>query len=82
MSLVNCPITPAIELTRMNKEVAVTICFGLPAFIKKRIGLKNMPPPIPTTPEIKPNIPPIKIEIIIGISLYFLLIDQRYQILS
>ena len=29
-----------------------------------------MPPPIPTAPETKPNIPPIKIEIIIGISLY------------
>ena len=56
----------------MNKEAAVTICFGLPAFIKKRIGLKKIPPPIPTTPEMKPNIPPIKIEIIIGISLYVL----------
>ena len=54
----------------MNKEAAVTICFGLAAFIKKRIGLKNIPPPIPTAPEIKPNIPPIKIEIIIGIFLY------------
>ena len=32
----------------MNNEAAVTMCFGLPALIKKRIGLRNMPPPIPT----------------------------------
>ena len=45
------------------------MCLGLAALIKKRIGLKNIPPPIPTTPETKPNIPPIKIDIKIGISL-------------
>jgi len=54
---------------RINKEAAVTICFGLAALIKKSIGLKNIPPPIPTTPETKPNIPPIKIDIKIGIFL-------------
>ena len=50
-------------MIRINIEEAVTICFGLAALIKKSIGLKNIPPPIPTTPETNPNIPPIKIEI-------------------
>ena len=43
-------------MIRINKEAAVTICFGLAALVKKSIGLKNIPPPIPTTPEINPNI--------------------------
>ena len=46
----------------MNSEAVVIICLGLPALIKKSIGLKNIPPPIPTTPEIKPKTPPIKKE--------------------
>ena len=68
--MVNWPIIPNIELIRINKEAAVTIYFGLPALIKKRIGLKNIPPPIPTIPETKPNIPPIIIDIGNGIFLY------------
>ena len=47
----------------MNSEAAVAISLGLPAFIKKRIGLKKIPPPIPTTPEKKPSTEPIPIEI-------------------
>ena len=43
------------------------MCFGLPALIRKSIGLKKIPPPIPTTPEMNPNTPPIKIETGIGI---------------
>ena len=43
--------------------------FGLAARNKKSIGLKKIPPPIPTTPDIKPINPPIKIEIILGIFL-------------
>ena len=46
----------------MNNEAAVTMCFGLPAFIKNNIGLKKIPPPIPTTPEIKRKIPPFKFQ--------------------
>ena len=34
----------------------------MPALIKKRIGLKNIPPPIPTIPDTKPKIHPIKID--------------------
>ena len=30
--------------------------FGLSAFSKKSIGLKNIPPPIPINPEISPRI--------------------------
>ena len=63
MSFVNCPIIPDMELIKINIDVVVTICFGLAALIKKRIGLKNIPPPIPTIPETKPNIAPIKNEI-------------------
>ena len=51
----------------MNKDAVVAICFGYPAFIKNKIGLKNMPPPIPIIPEVKPIIEPIKSEIIFGI---------------
>ena len=37
--------------------------FGLSAFSKKSIGLKNIPPPMPINPEIRPRNEPIKIEI-------------------
>ena len=40
-----------------------------PALIKNKIGLKNIPPPIPTKPETNPRNAPIKIEINIGILL-------------
>ena len=43
----------------MNNEVVATIWFGLATFNRNNIGLKKIPPPIPTIPEIKPNIPPI-----------------------
>ena len=36
------------------------MCLGLAALIKKSIGLKKIPPPIPTTPERKPKTAPIK----------------------
>ena len=36
---------------------------GLSAFNKKRIGLKKIPPPIPTIPEINPKTQPIIREI-------------------
>ena len=63
LSLVNCPKIPEIELIRINNDALVTIFLGLSAFNKKRIGLKKIPPPIPTTPEMKPRIDPIIIEI-------------------
>ena len=46
----------------MNKDAVAAICFGYPAFIKNNIGLKNIPPPIPTIPEIKPITDPIEID--------------------
>ena len=46
----------------MNKDAVVTMFLGLSAFSKKRIGLRKIPPPIPTIPEIRPKKDPIKIE--------------------
>ena len=48
----------------MNKEAVVAIIFGFSALSKKRIGLKKIPPPIPTIPEINPSTEPIEKEII------------------
>ena len=62
-----CPATPNIELIKINKDAEVAICLGYPAFIRKRIGLKKIPPPIPTNPEKKPITDPIRIEKIFGI---------------
>ena len=50
------------ELIRINKEAVVTMFLGLSAFNKKRIGLKKIPPPIPTIPEINPRMEPIVTE--------------------
>ena len=50
------------EFIRINKEAVAAICLGYPAFNRKRIGLKKIPPPIPTIPDNKPNTDPIKIE--------------------
>ena len=60
----------------MNNDAAVAICFALPAFIKISIGLKKIPPPIPTIPDINPIEPPIKKQRYFGI---FLWIDQYLQ---
>ena len=62
-SLESWPKIPEIELIRINNDALVTIFLGLSALNKKRIGLKKIPPPIPTTPETKPRIDPIIIEI-------------------
>ena len=68
--MVNWPLIPEIEFININIDAVVTIYFGLPAFIKNSIGLKKIPPPIPTMPEIKPKIPPIIIETILGNTCY------------
>ena len=65
----DCPISPDIELIRINKDAVVAICLAFPALINKSTGLKKIPPPIPTTPYINPIDPPIKNEIILGILL-------------
>ena len=62
ISFVSWPATPNIEFIKINKDAVAAICFGYPAFIKNNIGLKNIPPPIPTIPEIKPIIDPIEID--------------------
>jgi hypothetical protein len=60
---VSCPKIPEIELTNINNEAEVAIIFGFSALSKKRIGLRNIPPPIPTIPEINPNAEPINKEV-------------------
>ena len=62
-SLVNWPKIPDTELTNINNDAVVMIFLGSSALSKKRIGLKKIPPPIPTIPEIIPRIDPIKTEI-------------------
>ena len=44
----------------MNNDAAVAISFALPALINSNIGLKKIPPPIPTIPDINPIELPIK----------------------
>ena len=46
----------------MNIEAVVTIVLGLSALSRNKIGLKNIPPPIPIIPEIKPRNEPMIIE--------------------
>ncbi len=58
-SLERCPKTPEIELININNDAVVAMTFGLSTFNKKRIGLKKIPPPIPTIPDIKPRVEPI-----------------------
>jgi len=67
MFFVSCPATPKIEFIKIKREAVVAICFGYPAFIKNNNGLKNIPPPIPTIPEINPITEPIEIDKIFGI---------------
>ena len=59
---VKWPIMPKIEFSKINNEAVLVICFGYPAFSKNKIGLKNIPPPIPITPETKPIAEPIEKE--------------------
>ena len=80
-SFVSCPATPNIELIKINKDAVVAICFGYPAFIKNKNGLKNIPPPIPIIPETKPIIDPIRIDIKFGI-LFNLIISLLKDLLS
>ena len=51
-----------IFAVKYKKEICAIMCFGFAAFNKNKTGLKKIPPPIPTMPEIKPITPPIKIE--------------------
>ena len=66
-SFVNWPIIPNKEFIKINRDAVVAICFGYPAFNKNSIGLRNIPPPIPTIPEINPSTEPIIIDKKIGI---------------
>ena len=56
----------------MNKDALVIIFLGFPALNKKSIGLKKIPPPIPTIPEMNPKTPPIRVDTANGIFYNFL----------
>ena len=43
----------------INREAVVAITFGFSAFSKKSIGLRKIPPPMPTIPDTSPRIEPI-----------------------
>ncbi len=62
LSFVNWPKTPDTELIKINRDEVVAIFLGKSALSKNKMGLKNIPPPIPTTPEIKPRKEPRMIE--------------------
>ena len=71
------PKSPAIELIRIKIEAVVAISLALPALINKSIGLKNIPPPMPTTPDINPIDPPIINDTTLGISLLVSLMSSN-----
>ena len=53
-------------MINIKSEAAVVIFLTLSTRTSNNMGLKNMPPPIPTIPDINPIEPPIKIETILG----------------
>ena len=53
----------------MNNDAAVAMFFALSTLINNNIGLKKIPPPIPTTPDTNPIDAPINIDNIFGIFL-------------
>ena len=73
----DCPKRPAIEFMRIKIEAEVAISLALPALISKSIGLKKMPPPMPTTPDINPIDPPIMKDTNLGIFLFISLVSSN-----
>ena len=73
----NCPVRPDMELINIKSDAAVAMFLALSVLVKNNIGLKNIPPPMPTTPDIKPIVPPIKIAIILGIFLYISIFSSK-----
>ena len=64
--LVNWPNIPDTELIRINIDAEVIMILGLSALSRNKIGLKNIPPPIPTIPDINPKIDPMIKQINLG----------------
>jgi len=52
--LQNFPANPAMELTRIKKADVAAVFLGSAQRNRMRIGLKKIPPPTPTIPEINP----------------------------
>ena len=53
----------------MNNDATVAIFFALSTLNNNNIGLKKMPPPIPTTPDTNPIDAPINNDNFFGIFL-------------
>ena len=53
----------------MNNDAAVAIFFALSTLINSNMGLKKIPPPIPTTPDTNPIDAPINNDKIFGMFL-------------
>jgi hypothetical protein len=49
-----CPTSPEIEFNKIKIAEIPEIFFTLPTFKNRRRGDKNIPPPTPMIPEIKP----------------------------
>ena len=54
------------RLKDYNIDAEVIMILGLSALSRNKIGLKNIPPPIPTIPDINPKIDPMIKQINLG----------------
>ena len=70
------PNTNLLETIELSTRLFDDGMFPVPHIstmaLKNKDGLKNIPPPIPTTPDIRPNIYPTKIDNIIGVFFNFI----------
>ena len=64
----------------MNNDAAVAMFFALSTLINNNIGLKKIPPPIPTTPDTNPIDAPMNMDNIFGIFINFNVFDQKIEI--
>ena len=49
------PISPAIEFTKINTADVPATCFTGADLMKRRVGVRNTPPPTPVRPERSPS---------------------------
>ena len=54
------PMSPAMELHKIKREEYTPVSFTCDHFIRMKIGLSSIPPPIPIIPESNPRTAPIK----------------------
>ena len=59
-------------MINIKRDAAVAMFLALSTLTNNSIGLKKIPPPIPTTPDTNPIDPPIMNDIILGIFLCYM----------